>query len=174
MSATSPEEIAFREEGQVTDLIACINPSSEDFEFTYLTDDNSPIKYSIRAGDSKVYPRYAVAHYAKHYIDKVLDDEGTPTNDAVKRAEIFGKIVLGKAGNVDQSVPSVPKGSDQPNDKFPPKPGEKVEPKIEKPKPKRKPAKKKTPKKMVKPEPIKDSPSGFAESIAKKNGGSTT
>lgn len=107
MPRISTKEDAFRSQGHVADIIRCANPTDEDFDFTYMDDNNNALPYKISAGTTRSWPRYIVSHYAKHFIDHLLTNEGVQINVESKREDWFDKLVLGEEGEEASTSPAV-------------------------------------------------------------------
>lgn len=64
------------------------NSSKEDFTWNW---DTTP--YTIKAGESKIFPDYLAEHLAKHFIDRELDKMKKNTN-SLKDREVLERICL--------------------------------------------------------------------------------
>ena len=51
------------------------NVDKEDFEFTWKDDNNLEVKYVVKAGETKTFPKYLVNYAATHLTNKILKRE---------------------------------------------------------------------------------------------------
>lgn len=72
------------------------NPLTEDFTVTYRDDNNTPIPYTIHAGEIETFPKYLADHIEKHLAQKLVFDRGMKPNyeDAFKKAVLDIQVEL--------------------------------------------------------------------------------
>ena len=101
------------------DILVFCNIDKEDFTFKF---DGNP--YTIKAGDTRFFPRFLAGHGAKHLIDKILNRQEKKTSLDNLREELGNQIILGLA---DKYRPQAPKTLTQKVEELNPKEDDKEE-----------------------------------------------
>jgi len=83
------------------DIVVFCNIDTEDFTFKF---DGNP--YTVKAGDTRFFPRFLAIHGAKHLIDKILNKRDKKTSLDNLREPLGNQILLGLA---DKYSPEAPK-----------------------------------------------------------------
>jgi len=74
------------------DVIVFCNIDKEDFTFKF---DGNP--YTVKAGETRFFPRFLAIHGAKHLVDKMLNAQEKKTSLNNLREELGNQIILGLA-----------------------------------------------------------------------------
>jgi len=74
------------------DVIVFCNIHKKDFTFNF---DGNP--YTVKAGETRFFPRFLALHGAKHLIDKILNEQDKKTSLDNLREKLGKQIILGLA-----------------------------------------------------------------------------
>jgi len=82
------------------DILVFCNIDKEDFTFKL---DGNP--YTIKAGDTRFFPRFLAIHGAKHLVDKILNRQEKKTSLDNLREPLGKQILLGLADKYRPEAP---------------------------------------------------------------------